>query len=101
MSRQARTHMVQLAQSPKFPSDGKASHGSGVSPDGKYLYLTSQVLNSVSVVDITSGKIVLEIPVGTDPNWIGFSKNGNFAVVSNTATNDVSIIDTQKSCDQI
>jgi YVTN family beta-propeller protein len=84
---------VQLAQSPKFPSDGKASHGPGVSPDGKYLYLTSQVLNSVSVVDIASEKIVHEIPVGIDPNWIGFSSEGKYAVVSNTASNDASIID--------
>ena len=84
---------IQLAQSKSFPQEGKASHGPGIHPDGKYLYLTSQILNSISVIDINSLQVIEDIQVGKDPNWIDFTKDGTTAVVSNTADNTASIID--------
>ena len=84
---------IQLPQSKSFPQEGKASHGQGISPKGKYLYITSQILNSVSVIDIASQEIVKEIAVGKDPNWIDFTKDGKIGIVSNTGDNTVSIID--------
>src|SRR5262249_11779379 len=40
---------------PIFPTgEGKAAHGTGISPDGKSIYLTSQILNTVSVIDVAS-----------------------------------------------
>lgn len=36
---------------------------------------------------------IKEIAVGSNPNWIGFSRNGKWAAVSNTDSGSVSIID--------
>jgi len=83
---------IPLSHTNKFPSDGKASHGIGLSPDGKNLYITSQVLNSVTIVDVATNSIISEIPVGKDPNWVDFTQDGKYAIVSNTASGDVSVI---------
>jgi YVTN family beta-propeller protein len=40
-----------------------------------------------------SGRAIDRIPVGRNSNWVGFSPDGGRAVVSNTSSNDVSIID--------
>ena len=87
------TAWLPLTQTHRFPSEGKASHGIGLAPDGTHLYITSQVLNSVAVIDVATNSVVREIPVGQDPNWVDFTSDGKFAVVSNTASNDASIID--------
>ncbi len=80
---------------PIFPTfEGKAAHGLGIAPDGKYVYVTSQILNTVNVINAATFEVVRSIPVGMDPNWIDFTSGGRYAYVSNTASNDVSVIDT-------
>lgn len=89
-------NMIELARSDKFPSDGMSAHGLALTPDGKNLYITSQLLNTVSVIDTSTLKIENEIPVGVNPNWIGFTPDGKFAYVSNTNSSNVSVIDVEK-----
>lgn len=84
---------IQLPQSKSFPQEGKASHGPGIHPDGKYLYLTSQILNSPSIIDIESQNIVKGIAAVKVPNFIDFTKDSKTAIVSNTADNTASVID--------
>jgi len=47
------------------------------------------------VYDIATKKISKEIPTGKCPNWIAFSPDGKYSSVSNSASNDASIIDTK------
>jgi DNA-binding beta-propeller fold protein YncE len=50
------------------------------------------------LVDVATIAVLSKIAVGKDPNWVDFTSDGNYAVVSITASNDVSIVqmDTKK-----
>jgi YVTN family beta-propeller protein len=96
IGKQKVTQWVELPLSEKFPKDGAASHGLALTPDGKYLYVTSQILNNVTVISTADLKIVREIPAGSNPNWIEFAPDGKYAYVSNTDSSDVSVIDVDK-----
>jgi len=84
---------VQLPISSKFDNEGKAAHGLCVSSDGKTVYLTSQFTDDVTAIDVATDRILKNITVGKNPNWIELTPDGKYAVVSNTSSNDVSIID--------
>lgn len=71
------------------------THGLELSPDGKELWVTSLADNGVYVYDIASKNISPEIPTGGCPNWIAFSPEGRYAAISNSSSDDCSIIDTR------
>jgi YVTN family beta-propeller protein len=70
-----------------------ATHGLTLTPDGKELWAASLATGSVYVYDVQSGKISPPIAVGQFPNWIAFSSDGRYGCVTNTGTNDCSIVD--------
>ncbi|MEO5602806.1 MAG: hypothetical protein ABIR06_17935 [Cyclobacteriaceae bacterium] len=74
-------------------------------PDSKLLYVADQgelmerpVSNKVFVIDISSGKVISTIKVGTKAHGVVVSKDGKTVYVTNSIDNTVSIIDvaTQK-----
>jgi YVTN family beta-propeller protein len=71
------------------------THGLELTPDGKELWVTSLADSGVYVYDLATGKISKEIHTGACPNWIAFSPDGRYCAVSNSASDDCSIIDTQ------
>ena len=82
------------------------SHGIGVSPDNKTLWVTSIIANAVFAYDLADmtvkGHVLLpEInvpgrkPMSAVPNWVTFTPDGKQVYVSNAAHNSVSAIDTQ------
>jgi YVTN family beta-propeller protein len=50
----------------------------------------------VYIYDLDKQTLVGSVPTGDGPNWIVFSPDGKLAAVSNTDSNDVSIIDVAK-----
>ena len=64
------------------------------SPDGKFLYVTNQDENSVSVIDIATQKSINTIDVEDSPEGIDITANGKHLYVSNWGSDSVSIIDT-------
>jgi YVTN family beta-propeller protein len=60
------------------------------------VYLTSQFSDDVTAIDVASDKILKNIKVGENPNWIELTLDGKFAIVSNNSSNDASIIDIEK-----
>jgi YVTN family beta-propeller protein len=72
-----------------------ATHGLTLTPDGKELWAASLPTGNVFVYDVPSGKVSSPIAVGRLPNWIAFSPDGRYGCVTNTGTNDCSIIDRQ------
>jgi len=101
---------VVLPDSPvEFQSDegrGSApSHGIGVSPDGKSLWVTSIPNNAVFAYSLDDlnllGQVALPVlnlpghgPIGAVPNWVTFTPDGKTLYVSNAALRSVSAIDT-------
>ncbi len=85
--------------------DTSPSHGIGVSPDGKTLWVTSIPNNSVVVYSLADlkqlGEVALpalKIPgrgqLSSVPNWVTFTPDGRTIYVSNAAMRSVTAIDT-------
>jgi YVTN family beta-propeller protein len=72
-----------------------ATHGLTLTPDGKELWAASLPTGNVFVYDVPSAKVSSPIAVGQLPNWIAFSPDGRYGCVTNTGSNDCSIIDRQ------
>jgi YVTN family beta-propeller protein len=85
--------------------DTSPSHGIGVSPDGKTLWVTSIPNNAVFVYSLADLKQIgevalpaLKIPgreqISSVPNWVTFTPDGKTIYVSNAAISAVTAIDT-------
>jgi YVTN family beta-propeller protein len=85
---------------------GTPSHGIGVAPDGKSLWVNSSTANAVfkySLPDLTLvGHVSLSVvhplggpPTGVVPEWITFTPDSRFVYVSNSGARSVSAIDAQ------
>jgi YVTN family beta-propeller protein len=70
-----------------------ATHGLMLTPDGKELWAASVPTGNVFIYDVPGGKVSSAIAVGQYPNWIAFSSDGRYGCVTNTGSNDCSIID--------
>lgn len=82
------------------------SHGLGVAPDGKTLWVTSIFANAVFAYSLPDLKLLghaklpelkLEgrAPIGAVPNWVTFTPDGRLLYISNAAARSVSVIDTK------
>jgi YVTN family beta-propeller protein len=69
------------------------SHGIGIAPDHKTLWVNSLLDNSVSVFSLPDLKRIVTIPVGRGPDWLVFTPDGKRCYVSNAGNNSVSAID--------
>jgi YVTN family beta-propeller protein len=69
------------------------THGVALTPDDKQLWITSLSDSGVYVYDVATKKISQEVPTGACPNWISVSPDGKYVTVSNSASDDSSIID--------
>jgi YVTN family beta-propeller protein len=70
-----------------------ATHGLMLTPDGKELWAASVPTGNVFVYDVPSAKVAPAIAVGQLPNWITFSPDGRYGCITNTGSNDCSIVD--------
>jgi hyaluronoglucosaminidase len=69
------------------------SHGIGITPDGKTLWVNSLLDNSVSVFSMPDLKRLATIPVGRGPDWLTFTPDSKKCFVSNAGSNTVSTMD--------
>lgn len=77
----------------KFETQDTLTHGIGLTPDGSELWVSSLLDDCMYIYNINQKKIVGKVPTGVGPNWIAWSPDGKYICVSNTDTDDVSIID--------
>jgi YVTN family beta-propeller protein len=84
---------------------GTPSHGIGVSPDGKALWVNSTFANAVFKYSLPDLKLAGYVPLpevhpaslaptGSVPEWITFTPDGKTVYVSNSGAGSVSAIDT-------
>ena len=84
---------------------GTPSHGIGVSPDGKALWVNSTFANAVFKYSLPDLKLMGyaplpevhpagRAPTGSVPEWITFAPDGKTVYVSNSGAGSVSAIDT-------
>jgi YVTN family beta-propeller protein len=81
------------------------SHGMGVAPDGKSLWVTSIFANAVFAyslpdlkllgrVDLPALKLDGRAPISAVPNWVTFTPDSKRLYISNAGARSVSVIDT-------
>ncbi len=82
------------------------SHGMGVSPDGKTLWVTSIPNNAVFAYALDDLRLIGQValpdlrlpghgPIASVPNWVTFTPDGKTLYVSTAALRSVSAIDTK------
>ncbi len=69
------------------------SHGIGVSPDGKTLWIDSSLNNKVYAYSLPDLKLLGGVDVGRTPDWLTFTPDSRKVYVSNAGANSVSAID--------
>jgi YVTN family beta-propeller protein len=75
--------------------DATPSHGIGVAPDGKTLWVDSSLNNSVYVYSLPDLKLLGGVPVGRTPDWLTFTPDSRKVYVSNAGANSVSAIEVE------
>ena len=81
------------------------SHGIGVAPDGRTLWVTSIAANAVYVYSLPDlqprGQVALpelklagRAPISAVPNWVTFTPDSKLLYITNAAQRSVSVIDT-------
>jgi YVTN family beta-propeller protein len=72
---------------------GSPSHGIGIAPDGKTLWVNSKWYHYVAAYSMPDLKLLGTIPVGHYPDWLTFSPDSARVYVSCAGANSVSVID--------
>lgn len=73
---------------------GAPSHGIGVAPDGKTLWVNSSPNNGVFIYSMPDLKMLGYVKTGEVPDWITFTPDGKTIYIANSGSNSVSAIDT-------
>jgi YVTN family beta-propeller protein len=84
---------IPAAQRDPGPFNGSPSHGIGVAPDGKTLWVTSRTNQRVYVYSLPDVKLLGEVPVGKRPDWLTFTPDSKTVYVSTGGANSTSAID--------
>lgn len=63
-----------------------------LSADGRYALTANATANTVSLVDLQTGRVTAETPVGRRPFCVAFGPNGRRAVVSNQNGDTISLL---------
>jgi YVTN family beta-propeller protein len=86
---------------PELPKDqqnwdvlqGSPSHGIGVAPDGKTLWVCSKVNHAIYAYSMPDLKLLGSVSVGHHPDWLTFSPDSRRVYVANAGSNSVSVVD--------
>jgi YVTN family beta-propeller protein len=85
---------IPVEQRAKGTFQGAPSHGMGVTPDGKTLWVTSRMNRQVYAYSLPDLKLIGAADVGNDPDWITITPDGKTVYVANAESDSVSAIDT-------
>ena len=74
---------------------GAPAHGIKVSPDGSSIWSTSKINSHVYAYSLPDLEYLGAVKVGTVPDWLTFTPDGQFLYVANAHDNYVSVIDVE------
>ena len=76
----------------EFETPDTMTHGLALTPDERELWVTSLLDDCIYIYDLKAKKFVGKLKTGDGPNWIVFSPDGKYGCVSNTDSDDVSLL---------
>ena len=74
-------------------SQGNISHGIGVAPDGKTLWVNSRLNNHVYAYSLPDLELLGGVATGMAPNWLTITPDSRTVYVANEASDTVSVVD--------
>jgi YVTN family beta-propeller protein len=77
----------------KGPFNGSPSHGLGVAPDGRTLWVTSRPNARAYTYSLPDLKLLGSVDVGGRPDWVTFTPDSRQVYISTENTNSVVVID--------
>jgi YVTN family beta-propeller protein len=77
----------------KGPFNASPSHGLGVAPDGRTLWVTSRPNARVYVYALPDLKLVGAVDLGGRPDWVTFTPDSQQVYISTENTNSVVVVD--------
>ena len=82
---------------------GSPSHGIGVTPDKKTLWVLSKMNSRIYEYSMPDLKLMGEAPTGHHPDWLTFTPDSKSVYIANAGSNSVSVVDiaTRKELTQI
>ena len=72
---------------------GSPSHGIGVTPDGKSLWVCSKMNGFIYGYSLPDLKLLGGVHVGDHPDWLTFTPDSKMVYVANAGSNSVSAVD--------
>lgn len=75
---------------------GRRPHSAALSPDGRLLFVSNRLSNTVSIVDLESFQVRGEVAVGAEPHGLAVDSSGQRLFVLNTGQDSVSVVDIAK-----
>lgn len=72
---------------------GSPSHGIGITPDGRTLWVDSKMNSHVYVYSMPDLKLLGGVKVGDHPDWLTFTPDSTRVYVANAGSNSVSVVD--------
>jgi YVTN family beta-propeller protein len=77
----------------KGPFNGAPSHGLGVSPDGKGLWVASRPNNRIYAYSLPDLKLLGGVDLGGRPDWITFTPDSRRVYVATENNDSVAVVD--------
>lgn len=75
---------------------GEGAHAFRGAGDGKHLYVSNRVANTISKIDMATQQVVESYPVPGGPDCMDVSADGRFIYVSSRWARKLSVVDTQE-----
>jgi YVTN family beta-propeller protein len=75
------------------PFNASPSHGLGVAPNGRTLWVTSRPNGTVYVYSLPDLKLLGSADVGPRPDWVTFTPDSKYIYVATEPTNSVTVLD--------
>jgi len=72
---------------------GSPSHGIGVTPDGKTLWVLSKMNSHIYEYSMPDLKLMGDAPTGHHPDWLTFTPDSKSVYIANAGSNSVTVVD--------
>ena len=86
---------VSPARSVRRIKTGAGAHAFRAAGDGRHVYVSNRVANTISKIDLQSFEVVVQLPAPGGPDCMDLSRDGRLIYVASRWARKLTVIDTQ------